>query len=214
MPSVRPNWISPSLELPNGYQKFCWYTPTACTWKDPEVYLDQVDSMEEHLSREPSGTVVRMYTQHLIKYQEGIFKQTRSSPNWEGGLVTYATCKHNLRSTITDWEGVWLVGLCPKNCESNAVLFAGKISSVFSSNYSLRSHIIHQYPKSVYRAKNAHINPRGDLYTPVEELSGDEVYDHNNYREPPNHTRSVEHYTHSAGTPIPADGKIPKWWRD
>lgn len=200
-----------TLELPCGYQHFSWMPKS-----EPNLHGVIMDNSEALVSslREDQGTELYLYTQHEIFLQDGLIKHTRSSPNWEGGLVTYATCKHLMRSYNRSWEGVWLAGLCPKGCADNTLLFAGKVSSVFPSNYALSRYVLEHWP-DVYKVKEALGNPRGDLYTPTRPLHKMEAYDHKNYKAPQQHTRSVDLYKKSPGSVSDRpDGKIPKWWRD
>jgi hypothetical protein len=158
-----------------------------------------------------------LYTHHEVFFDAGVIKHTRSSPQWEAGVVTYSTCKHLLRTYNRVWEGTWLCGLCPAHCEANTVMFAGQVRHVFDSNYDLRTWLRHWHPK-VLVAKLANTNPRGDCYTPsVGSLSVHDParYAHTSFQEPPNHTRSIEFYKKSPGSVSDRpDGKIPKWWRD
>jgi hypothetical protein len=178
--------ISRSLELPDGYQRFEWDY-------DPSVSVSDPGALERDLNSVPRTSTLQLYTQHQIFLEDGVIKHTRSSPNWEGGLVTFATCKHLMRSYArADWRGTWLVGLCPRHLASNAVLFVGRIDEAFDSNYDLSRRVL-SYGGGVFTTKNALLNPRGDLYTPHRELTGDEVYDR------------------SPGTD---QEFVPKWWRD
>src|SRR5690606_33633276 len=124
----QPMTVSRSLSLPDGYQHFDWDFDASVTLGDP-------DALQRDLKEKPGP--LQLYTQHEIFYQDGIIKHTRSSPNWDGGLVTFATCKHLMRSYAYDWEGTWLVGLCPAFLASNTLMFAGRIDEVFDSNYDL-----------------------------------------------------------------------------
>lgn len=202
---------STSLELPDGYQNFSWYKPGI----NPNgIWLDDTQSLLQALgSANKARTYV--YTHHQVFHEDNTIKHTRSSPNWEGGLVTYSTCKHLMRSyAVGSWVNTWLVGLGPKECADNCVMFIGRVSQQFESNHELYRHL-QTKAKSVLVAKRADTNPRGDLYTPVRRLVEDEVYNHANYLEPPNHTRSLEMYKKSPGSVSDReDGKIPKWWRD
>lgn len=149
-----------------------------------------------------------MFTHHEVVWTGSIIKQTRSSPNWEGGMFTFATCKHQMRTwrTAEEWQDTWICGLGPRDCQNNTLLYAGKVAQVFANNYDLSRYILHEYP-DIYRIKAADNNPRGDLYTPVKGLASRmeiERYKHTNFIEPKNHTRSVDKYK---------DG-TPKWWRD
>lgn len=212
MPSVKRNkpTISRSLELPDGYQHWDW-----CQDETHGLRLNNVAELKKTVMYNPTDEVY-VYTQHEIFFEDGVFKQTRSSPNWEGGMLTYATCKHLMRCyTKNTWVGTWIMGLCPKHCQNNAVLFLGQVWKEFPSNYTLSQAIKQSYPK-IFDAKSALLNPRGDLYTPKRRLvTPEEVYDHRNYIPPENHTRSLEYYKKSPGSVSKrSDGKIPKWWRD
>ena len=154
-----------------------------------------------------------LFKQHEILYNKDIgIQQLRSSPNFEGGITTFATCKHLMRTYPADWEESWLAGLCPSATNNSALLFVGRIGKVFTTNKALSSYIRNHHPDA-YLVKQADTNPRGDLYTPK---SGSDIGDHHTqYVEPPeNHTRR-EMYKKSPGSISERpDGKIPKWWRD
>ena len=204
--------VSKSLDLPFGYQTFDkdWFKEGKVN--DFGVTLNGYLS-EQNLKQ---SALTYLYTHHEIFYEEGIIKHTRSSPNWEGGMFTYATCKHRMRSYSRPegWTGAWLAGLCPGYCESNTLLFVGRIDRQFPSNYHLRQYVMKE-SRELYKIKMAVSNPRGDLYTPIDTLKIPEFWDHKNYYEPRNHTRSLEFYKSSPGSVSDReDGKIPKWWRD
>lgn len=205
--------VSRSLELPDGYQHFGWFTSGAA---NPHgVTLNSPLGLANALGSD-AGSQCYFYTSHQIYYEGGLLKQTRSSPNWEGGMVTYATCKHLMRSTSKpSWDGIWIATVGPKDCADNCLVCVGKIWKSFPSNYTMRGCIKESYP-SVFSAKCADTNPRGDLYTPKRSLYKPlEVFDHNNFNEPPRHTRSVDFYKKSPGSVSEReDGLIPKWWRD
>lgn len=209
MPTV--SQVSRSLELPHGYQMFSYYSHGM---NPGGVCLNDVDSLIKEWSR--SKDKMYLYTQHEIFYQDGILKQTRSSPNWEGGIVTFSTCKHRMRTyDIATWEDMWIGGLCPSQL-SNCLLFVGRVSCQFNSNYHMGSWMEEEFPYA-RNIKSACNNPRGDVYTPLMDMSvhEEEQYDHHNFIEPENHTRSVEFYKRSHGSVSEReDGQIPKWWRD
>ncbi len=212
---------SRSLTLPTGYQKFSWYTEGS---NSNGVYLNDPDRLAASLEADDVNDLY-LYVHHEVFLQDNIIKHTRSSPNWEGGVVTYATCKHLMRTysrpEVTDsgtplWEGVWLSGLAPMPMD-NTVMFAGKISKQFLSNPDLSRHLKQHHPIA-YRTKQADTNPRGDLYSFTDDNFYNRtkhVYDHKLFNEPHGHTRTVEFYKKSPGSvSTRPDGKIPKWWRD
>jgi hypothetical protein len=203
--------ISRSLCLPSGYQSWAWYKPGP----NPDgVYLNSPQRLYGELEKEGKSEVY-LYTQHQIFHEEGILKHTRSSPQWDGGVVTYATCKHLMRTARRPndtWTGTWLMGLCPKDCAANCVLFVGKVATEYPHNASLAAALRTTHPRA-YQAKRALLNPRGDLYDLLDHTA--DVHNHVHYREPTGHTRQVECYTRSPGSVSERpDGKIPKWWRD
>lgn len=210
--------IHQTLELPHGYQHFDWYreghnNSGLVFLNDPKLLrhtLKEKDQLQSEL---------RLYTQHQIFYEDGILKHTRSSPNWNGGFVTYSTCKHLMRTYKQDWLDTWIVGLCPRDCCCNTILFAGRVSHQFESNYAL-SRYCRDYRNNrdtSYKDKLAILNPRGDIYTPSPlQLNIHQQLIHTYYFPPENHTRSVEFYKKSPGSKLPdgSIGPIPKWWRD
>jgi len=195
--------VSRSLDLPDGYQHHDWDWDRSVVLNDPDRLVSDMGSYQGPL---------QLYTQHEIFLEGGVIKHTRSSPNWDGGLATFATCKHMMRSYAYDWKGTWLVGLCPAHLASNTVLFAGRVDEVFRSNYDLGRRI-YDIDRRVYEAKAASGdgNPRGDIYSPIDDLTDEQKYDHNYFIPPLGHTRSLEFYEKSPGS---QPGVVPKWWRD
>ena len=215
VPGLAGHWHR-SLTLPCGYQHFNWYdlgatNSNGVTLCNPTT-RGQINDLRETL--EGTADDVYLYTHHEVFLDEGVIKHTRSSPNWDGGLVTYATCKHYMRSAGRSWVGCWLAGLAPKGCAGNTLMFIGRVQQEFNTNYELSRHVRQTSPQA-YRAKLACGNPRGDLYTPRRTLRPEERLDHLNYVAPQNHTRSTEFYKASPGSVSDRpDGKVPKWWRD
>lgn len=204
--------ISPSLELPDGYQGWGWYragaNPNGVTLNKPDLLLADLATRTDNEAY--------LYTHHEVFLYGGTVRHTRSSPNWEGGVVTYATCKHRLRTAARKtWVGTWLCGLCPKGCAANCVLFAGRISMEFPTNVALGDYL-RRANQAAWLAKQATRNPRGDLYAPTAaaRVAG-RLHSHSGYVAPEGHTRSVEFYKKSSGSVSDRpDGLIPKWWRD
>lgn len=232
----RPPMISPSLTLPDGHQSYFgkWFADHG----EPNTYgvtlqptLKQLKAVFAR-AQYKTERLAYMYTQHEIFLQPpggweidrhgcgravgggDIAKQTRSSPNWEGGLATYATCKHQMRTwrSKEEWLGVWICGLNPASM-SNTLLFVGQVRRAFASNFHLHGWLQSRHPK-VVNCKRADWNPRGDLYMGKRILhqisavgkgkSRVSVYDHNNFHPPRSpHTRSVEHYKTSPGSVNP-----------
>lgn len=212
----QPNPISRSLELPDGYQQFSPWYKEGNTPNQYGVSLNSLSTLQVALARDNTSEL-RCYTQHEIFLEDNILKHTRTSPNWEGGLVTYSTCKHQMRTyhKPAGWVGTWIAGLCPASL-GNCGLFVGMVQHQLISNFDLGNKVQNISP-TIRQLKAAETNPRGDLYKWDSAAIGSLVaqYDHRNFLEPPNHTRSIEYYKKSPGsTSDREDGKIPKWWRD
>jgi hypothetical protein len=211
--SPEPPIISESLELPDGYQRWDWYKPG----ENPNgVWLNDVNQMTLDLQN-AGDEELYLYTQHEIFCESAVIKQTRTTPNWEGGVVTFCNCKHLMRTyTKETWRGIWIAGLCPRDCVNNTFLFVGRIEHSFDGNYTLGQWLAKNHP-AARRAKLAHKNPRGDVYDPqygYSVVSYGRRYHHDTFTEPVNHCRAVETYKKSPGSTLREDGTVPKWWRD
>ena len=148
--------------------------------------------------------VVRTYPQHQIYLEDGVFNQTRSGPNWEGGLLTLTTCKHYMRTANVDWQYTYLAGFTPKTtCGDSYLLYLARVARVFDSNYDLGNYLMDNHPEA-WEAKLAVNSPFGDIYSPLHKLSDKTKYNPKHYKTPVGHTR-MEH-----------DKKFnaPKWHRD
>ena len=179
------------------------------SWDDAKfrhhgVILNDYDCMMDAIMRPDQEGYA--FTLHEIFYEDDIFKQTRSSPNWQGSIATMATCKQMMRTwnDPQEWLGMWNFCFTPSHCASNALFFAGRVCQTWESNYDYGVWAKENLPDDEYEAKLADYCPRGDIYTPRRELQGEERYDVENFDTPPGHTRSTE--TYSDGT--------PKWWKD
>lgn len=203
-PPFSPSGISSSLQLPDGYQSFDW------DWHK-DTHLNDPEGLQDAL-QDDADAGMYLATHHRMVMQDGIIKQQRSSPNWDGGMVTYATCKHLMRTYDKEWEGMWIGGLTPKECGDNTAFLCGKIHRVFNSNAAMGRYLKKKH-RSVWNAKRAIHNPRGDVYDVASETSN--PWEHTTYTAPTGHTRSEEFYSKSPGSVSDReDGKIPKWWRD
>lgn len=153
----------------------------------------------------PKKDEVRTFPLHQIYLEDGVFKQTRSGPNWEGGILTLSTCKHYMRTAKKDWEGLWLAGFTPKvGCDENYLLFLARIEHVFDSNYDLGQWMWRHFP-ATWKEKNALRNPFGDIYPPKRtDLSDRAKYNPRNFHVPDGHCR------------MEMDKKwgVPKWTKD
>lgn len=154
----------------------------------------------------PDDAVIRTFPQHLIFLEDGIFKQTRSGPNWQGGVLSLSTCKHYMRTSgdAESWVGSYLAGFTPKSeCGENYLLFLAEISQVFDSNYDMGLYL-NQHHRDAWTQKIATQNQFGDVYLAKRKLSDKTKYNPKNYYIPHGHCR------------MEMDKKwgVPKWNKD
>tara|TARA_R110000851_G_scaffold96792_2_gene209958 strand:- start:37667 stop:38371 length:705 start_codon:yes stop_codon:yes gene_type:complete len=148
---------------------------------------------------------IYVYPHHGINLVKGEFEQTRSGPNWEGGVVTMTTCKHLLRtySTIKE-KKVAICGVTNKLEGENFLMYVGVIDKTFESNYDLGEYLEFNNPDAG-RIKSATNNRLGDLFDSERELQGEDRFDSFSFIEPCfDHCRSEEN--DSKGN--------PKWLKD
>ena len=142
---------------------------------------------------------IYVYPHHEIKLDNGNLKQTRSGPNWEGGVVTMATCKHLLRTYNSLTGKTVICGLTNKLEGKNFLMYIGMIDKTFDSNLELGEYL----DDEVFQIKCANGNRLGDIFKPIDVNS--DKYDIFNFEEPTgNHCRAEEN--DSKGN--------PKWWKD
>jgi hypothetical protein len=70
-----------------------------------------------------------------------VFEQHGSAPNFQGGVLTLCTCKHQMRATQTrdDWEGVWVAGFTSRTIHDGRhwLFYLAKIESAHESHADL-----------------------------------------------------------------------------
>lgn len=151
-----------------------------------------------------SGDIIRTFPQHQIYLEDGIFKQTRSGPNWQGKVLTLSTCKHYMRTANIDWLHTWLAGFTPKvGCGENYLLFLARISQVFDSNYDMGKYL-NKHHREAWTRKIAPQNNLGDVYMPKRSLTDRTKYNHKNYYTPVGHVRME----------MDKKWEVPKWNKD
>lgn len=136
--------------------------------------------------------LIYVYPHHRIELNDEELCQTRSGPNWEGEVLTIATCKHLLRTYKTlKPNTVALVGITNKLEGNNYLLYAGVIEGMFDSNYKLGKFLKEYYPET-YKKKLATTNPLGDIFEPDDSIAAD-PYDVFDFEEPcEDHCRFAE----------------------
>ena len=128
-------------------------------------------------------STVYAYVVDTVDYHEGRLFQTGSGPNFQGGLITLCSCKHQMRTYLEpeSWQGVWIAGFTGSPIlRSNRLFFLMRVSEAFASHRELwLSENISDETKA---AKAAHLDRFGDIYQP-KNLIGD-AYNHRRYLGP------------------------------
>jgi hypothetical protein len=168
-------------------------------------YQSWKDWGEKRTIKAPDGDIVRAFPQHQIYLEDGIFKQTRSGPNWQGGILTLSTCKHYTRTANTEWLHTWFAGFTPKvGCGENYLLFLARISHVFDSNYDMGWYL-NRHHRKAWLQKIAPQSNLGDIYMPKRTPLTDRTkYNHKNYYTPVGHVRME----------MDKKWEVPKWQKD
>lgn len=111
---------------------------------------------------------VHPYVVASVKYETGRFIQTGSGPNFQGGLITLCTCKHQMRSwhDTGEWLGRWIAGFTGVGTvdRGNYLVYLMKIGDAYTSHLDLWSST--RVPRKVKQVKAAHLNRLGDVFEP------------------------------------------------
>ena len=94
--------------------------------------------------------------------------QTGSGPNFQGDLITLASCKHQMRTYLSaeSWKGVWVAGFTRRELK-NRLFYLMRVSAAYASHRELwYSDSISEETKT---AKAAHLDRFGDIYQPKSE---------------------------------------------
>jgi hypothetical protein len=129
-------------------------------------------------------------TVKLKKESEPVcFEQTGSAPNFQGGVLTLCTCKHQMRSrlSVDDWEAqVWIAGFTSRTIHEGErwLFFLAKVKSAHDSHGDLWGSM----DADTRKEKAAHVHLLGDMYEPIKpKLTGDARFSPRRYLMPPIH---------------------------
>ncbi|MEQ8790838.1 MAG: hypothetical protein RIC55_31365 [Pirellulaceae bacterium] len=122
------------------------------------------------LKSEIGKTNARAYSYVLstvgIDHDSTTFEQRGSAPNFQGGVMTLCTCKHQMRATQTaeDWEGVWVAGFTSRTIHDGRhwLFYLAKIDSAYESHADLWR----ATTARTRNAKSAVANFLGDIFRP------------------------------------------------
>jgi hypothetical protein len=105
---------------------------------------------------------VRLNTQTAPPF----FEQTGSGPNFQGGVLTLCTCKHQMRTSqkAGDWPGTWLAGFTSRSIYDGRhwLFYLAKIKSAYESHSDLWT----ATGAASRKDKAAHGNFLGDHFEP------------------------------------------------
>ena len=112
------------------------------------------------------------------------FKQRGNAPNWQGGIVTWCTCKHKMRTFMDTrgWPGTWVAGFTGKPEGANWLVYLMRVGWAFESHAELWEWLDPDVREK--KAADRQGNLIGDLYRPRVYLSGDERFEPSNYFTP------------------------------
>jgi putative DNA base modification enzyme with NMAD domain len=120
------------------------------------------------------GTVY-CYVVATVRFADGRFVQTSTAPNFQGGLITLCTCKHQMRAgkPASEWPGFWVAGVTgvaegPQGLErGNYLVYLMRVQQAFSSHRDLWEWLAEHAPAAA-RMKRTDKNPLGDVYVPIQ----------------------------------------------
>jgi hypothetical protein len=78
-----------------------------------------------------------------LDHETTSFEQHGSAPNFQGGILTLCTCKHQMRATQSaeDWQGVWVAGFTSRTIHAGKhwLFYLAKIKTAHESHADLWS---------------------------------------------------------------------------
>jgi hypothetical protein len=148
--------------------------------------VDRIDARLHGIQDRTYSYVVRSVRWNKISKS---FEQRGSAPNFQGGVLTLCTCKHQMRSSqlADDWEGVWIAGFTSRTIYERRhwLFYLAAVQSAHESHCNLWNSV----DSSSRDAKAAHLHYLGDMFKPRKPLpTGDERYSPSRYYTPPIHS--------------------------
>lgn len=131
---------------------------------------------------------VYCYVLTSVKDAGGTFAQVGTAPNFQGGLVTLCTCKHQMRAGkgVGAWEAgdIWIAGITGKEAGPSGggyLFYLMRVEYAFASHRDLWDWLAAHAPRAA-KAKAADKHPLGDVYRPRD--PGGDPYDPGAYVPP------------------------------
>ena len=119
------------------------------------------------------GAVLRAAGGRVISYivrstekEDGRHWQRGSGPNWQGGLITLCTCRHDIRAwrSCDEWRNWWIAGftVVGGRDRGNSLVYLMRVRDAFKSHMEMWASL----PEETRRAKATDSNVLGDVYRP------------------------------------------------
>jgi len=123
-----------------------------------------------------------------LDHEATTFEQHGSAPNFQGGVLTLCTCKHQMRATRSaeDWQGVWVAGFTSRTIHAGRhwLFYLAKMDAAHEAHSDLWKAMA----ANTRNAKAAETNFLGDIFRPKTPLpTGDARYSPTRYVTPSAH---------------------------
>lgn len=139
----------------------------------------------------PMHEVVRPYAVTTLKIQEQIYLQEGSAPNFQGGLVTLCTCKHQMRGNYSaeNWEaGAWVTGLTSMSESASGeqnLIYLMRVYRAYASHADLVVGLSALGLSTALAAKDSRHHALGDVMMPLKpDLLGEARFAPDSYHSP------------------------------
>ncbi len=134
--------------------------------KNKDLNLAQ---LKRKLGHHLNGTdEIYAYILSSVKTENGFFCQTGCAPNFQGGVITLCTCKHQMRTRRDrkKWIGVWIAGFTSRaHIGRHHLFYMMRVFAAFESHLELWHHS--GLPQNTKLAKYASKDQFGDLFRPL-----------------------------------------------
>ena len=132
------------------------------------------DDLSRQIGRagNPDGQTVYGYVIETVKPYQGGFLQEGSGPNWDGGVITLCTCKHDMRAWMTpeEWRrGMWVAGMTGWSIpfgKQQSLVYLMRVGEAYGSHAELIFQLNSTGRGAVVKAKDSTLNQLGDLMMP------------------------------------------------
>lgn len=163
--------LEPDTSVPSG----CFtssYGAVKSAYSDVVWDLD-IDAFRGKLASfgPPENEVVYAYVVRSIGLNDGVLLQTGCGANFDGGVITLATCKHAMRATLTSraWRGKWIAGFTSWTEEFHRhqyLVYLMRVGEAYDSHFDLVEGFRSTGRGAVVDAKDSTKTELGDLILP------------------------------------------------